>query len=268
MYVRLAFAVAAHLNPEILIVDEVLAVGDAEFQRKCLGKMKDVAGQGRTVLFVSHNMAAVSALCTTAIYLAAGQVVMTGRQADVLDRYVAQVVTSTLGGSSLATRTDRTGNGRLRLTGLSIRAGDGDDGDDAVSTVLTGDTVTFAFDYVVTDPDGVAGVNLGLSIHTMAGETLFVLYSGYRNEVGSLAAGRGQIRCVIDRFPISPGQYTVGARVADATEELDWPRDGVALLNVEAGDFYGTGRAGCEGSTHILVDGRFEFRPAASLIQA
>ena len=69
MYVRLAFAVAAHLDPEILIVDEVLAVGDAEFQKKCLGKMDDAARGGRTVLFVSHNMAAVQSLCTRAIYL-------------------------------------------------------------------------------------------------------------------------------------------------------------------------------------------------------
>ena len=74
MYVRLAFAVAAHLEPEILIVDEVLAVGDAEFQKKCLGKMQDVAGHGRTVLFVSHNMAAVRSLCECAVLLANGQI--------------------------------------------------------------------------------------------------------------------------------------------------------------------------------------------------
>ena len=74
MYVRLAFAVAAHLEPEILIIDEVLAVGDAEFQKKCLGKMKDVSGQGRTVLFVSHNMVAVKTLCTRGILLENGMV--------------------------------------------------------------------------------------------------------------------------------------------------------------------------------------------------
>jgi len=74
MYVRLAFAVAAHLDPEILIVDEVLAVGDAEFQKKCLGKMKDVAGAGRTVILVSHNMAAIQNLCERAIYLKSGKI--------------------------------------------------------------------------------------------------------------------------------------------------------------------------------------------------
>jgi len=88
MYVRLAFAVAAHLEPEILIVDEVLAVGDAAFQRKCLGKMKDVAGEGRTVLFVSHNMEAVQKLCNTGLFLRKGELVSKGPIDDVIKSYV------------------------------------------------------------------------------------------------------------------------------------------------------------------------------------
>jgi lipopolysaccharide transport system ATP-binding protein len=99
MYLRLAFAIAAHLEPEILIVDEVLAVGDAEFQKKCLGKMQQIsAGEGRTVLFVSHNLAAVRQLCTRGVLLHAGQVAMTGTANEVSDRYVH---------SMLATRADR-----------------------------------------------------------------------------------------------------------------------------------------------------------------
>jgi lipopolysaccharide transport system ATP-binding protein len=89
MYVRLAFAVAAHLEPEILIVDEVLAVGDAEFQKKCLGKMKDVAGHGRTILFVSHNMAAVRELCDTAIYLKNGCLASQGTSKSIVAEYYA-----------------------------------------------------------------------------------------------------------------------------------------------------------------------------------
>jgi ABC-type polysaccharide/polyol phosphate transport system ATPase subunit len=88
MYVRLAFAVAAHLEPEILIVDEVLAVGDAEFQKKCLGKMKDVAGHGRTVLFVSHNMGAVRDLCPTALLFRAGELITRGMSEDVITDYL------------------------------------------------------------------------------------------------------------------------------------------------------------------------------------
>jgi lipopolysaccharide transport system ATP-binding protein len=88
MYVRLAFAVAAHLEPEILIVDEVLAVGDAQFQKKCLGKMEDVAGEGRTVIFVSHQMGSITHLCTSGIYLRQGEIVETGHINDVVERYV------------------------------------------------------------------------------------------------------------------------------------------------------------------------------------
>lgn len=94
MYVRLAFAVAAHLDPDILIVDEVLAVGDAEFQKKCLGRMDEVAGQGRTVLFVSHNMAAVRNLCTRAIQLEAGRVVRTGSAMEVTQAYLEGSLTA------------------------------------------------------------------------------------------------------------------------------------------------------------------------------
>lgn len=88
MYVRLAFAVAAHLEPEILIVDEVLAVGDAEFQKKCLGKMKDVSGQGRTVLFVSHNMGAIQSLCSQSIYLKYGTIQQTGPTDKIINYYL------------------------------------------------------------------------------------------------------------------------------------------------------------------------------------
>jgi lipopolysaccharide transport system ATP-binding protein len=87
MYVRLAFAVAAHLEPEILIVDEVLAVGDAQFQKKCLGKMKDVSGEGRTVLFVSHSMPTITSLCEKVILLDAGRVIEYGRASEVISRY-------------------------------------------------------------------------------------------------------------------------------------------------------------------------------------
>jgi lipopolysaccharide transport system ATP-binding protein len=95
MYVRLAFAIAAHLDPEILVVDEVLAVGDAEFQKKCLGRMSEVAGAGRTVLFVSHNMGALSRLCTKALLLVDGRVVTSGVPADVIERSVSHNATTT-----------------------------------------------------------------------------------------------------------------------------------------------------------------------------
>jgi lipopolysaccharide transport system ATP-binding protein len=104
MYVRLAFAVAAHLEPEILIVDEVLAVGDLQFQRKCLGKMQEVAGGGRTVLFVSHNMAAIQRLCTRCVYLKQGHVVQEGRTDEAIDRYLAEATNPDTGQGNYARR--------------------------------------------------------------------------------------------------------------------------------------------------------------------
>src|ERR1700757_86888 len=119
MMVRLGFAVAAHLEPEILIVDEVLAVGDAEFQKKCLGKMKDVSGQGRTVLFVSHNMAAVKEFCGTAILMDKGQLSYSGKTNDVLREYLSSPATVTSNNFLNDYRTRR-GNGEVRFMDVSI----------------------------------------------------------------------------------------------------------------------------------------------------
>src|SRR5437667_1773032 len=118
MYVRLAFAVAAHLEPEILIVDEVLAVGDGEFQKKCLGKMGHVAGQGRTVLFVSHNMGAVQTLCRRAFLLAQGELQQEGPARDVVAEYLR--VSDAISSLPLAKRIDRSGAGRFRFEELTI----------------------------------------------------------------------------------------------------------------------------------------------------
>jgi lipopolysaccharide transport system ATP-binding protein len=119
MYLRLAFAVAAHLDPEILIVDEVLAVGDLHFQKKCLGKMEDVARrQGRTVLFVSHNMAAISALCSTAIVLDAGKTVCKGSVAECIGTYTEHVSGHV---GSAWTRTSENGHSSLTITEIKSR---------------------------------------------------------------------------------------------------------------------------------------------------
>jgi lipopolysaccharide transport system ATP-binding protein len=119
MYVRLAFAVAAHLEPEILLVDEVLAVGDAEFQNKCLGKMQDFSGQGRTVLFVSHNMGAVKALCSHGVYLKNGTVDFLGSATEVVDRYLDDTVKRARG-VDIAQRKDRKGSGIVRVTKMDM----------------------------------------------------------------------------------------------------------------------------------------------------
>jgi lipopolysaccharide transport system ATP-binding protein len=123
MYVRLAFAVAAHLEPDILLVDEVLAVGDAAFQRKCLGKMEEVAGEGRTVLFVSHNMTTIQSLCSRAYLLDGGRLVDEGPSREIVRSYL-QHMDSTVD-ADLGERTDRRGDGSVVVTGLRVESDDG-----------------------------------------------------------------------------------------------------------------------------------------------
>src|SRR2546428_1113028 len=124
MYLRLAFAVAAHLEPEILLVDEVLAVGDVVFQRKCLGKMGDVARQGRTILFVSHNMAAVESLCSTAYLLENGRVIDEGPTQTVVQHYLQSA--ASMASIPLDQREDRTGDKSVRFISLSLESTDPD----------------------------------------------------------------------------------------------------------------------------------------------
>lgn len=115
MYVRLAFAVAAHLEPEILIIDEVLAVGDAEFQKKCMGKMKDVSGQGRTVLLVSHNMLTIRNLCKRALLLEHGCIIKDGQTEEVMDKYFSQLFTDS---RKFLKELPPHGSGKARLTNI------------------------------------------------------------------------------------------------------------------------------------------------------
>ena len=157
MYVRLAFAVAAHLEPEILIVDEVLAVGDAEFQKKCLGKMKDVAGHGRTILFVSHNMAAVNNLCTKAIMLESGCLILKGETGQVVNHYL----NSGMGNAGEVVWPDPStapGNERVRLKAVRIISES-----KVTSDVLLDQECQIEIDYInLTD-----NLPLGASIHLL-----------------------------------------------------------------------------------------------------
>ena len=145
MYVRLAFAVAAHLEPEILIVDEVLAVGDAEFQKKCIGKMEDVsARQGRTVLFVSHQMPVIQNLCPRCLLLREGRLLQEGKTADVVNAYLS--ITTQLTGEPLSARKDRQGVGDSRIQGIEYYDVDGNSVSEAVSGKALVIRVFFAVD--------------------------------------------------------------------------------------------------------------------------
>jgi lipopolysaccharide transport system ATP-binding protein len=252
MYVRLAFAVAAHLEPEILIIDEVLAVGDVGFQRRCLGKINQVAREGRTVLFVSHNMAAVQGLCTEAILLEHGSIAGRGNPEQMIDRYLDAVLSPLQSGIPLASRDDRTGNGAIRLTGFRLESDDGQ----TIMAVRSGMNVTFAFEYQCSSAVAPANIDIGFSLHRGGDEVpLFVLYSSYAGrEFGSIP-DTGTFRCRIPRFPVPAGRYRVEARVVVGGDEADWPQGGIGYVDVETGDFYGSGSSGYEHESHFLLNG-------------
>lgn len=203
MMVRLAFAVAAHLEPEILIVDEVLAVGDAQFQRKCIGKMTEVARNARTVLFVSHNMSAVESLCDRVIWIDEGTVRMDGETEAVMAEYLK----STAGQLAERRWTDPAsapGNDKLRILGAKAGATDG------TSSPLTIRTpVTLEFDILNTLPD--VHLSLNLEIHNDQGVTVFSTHStsASRWGVAPYPAGRYRFQCHIPADLLNNGNHRV-----------------------------------------------------------
>jgi len=221
MYVRLGFAVAAHLNPEILIVDEVLAVGDAMFQEKCLAAMHDTASSGKTVLFVSHNMASIQHLCSRAVLLQAGRIVDDGAPRDVVRSYLSEL-SSAQGGGSVSVRDwpDRVSNGQARIVGLDIADASGE----ACSTVPVGGTVRFTivadFHEPVVDPC------FGVIVHDQTGEPILDLRSIHDGLRVGCAAGTVTADVSVERLGLYPGTYLVSPWITDATIAtcFDWPR--------------------------------------------
>jgi len=200
MYVRLAFAVAAHLEPEILLVDEVLAVGDLEFQRKCLGRLEAVAGQGRAVLFVSHNLGAVSTLCPRALLLSDGRLVRDGETADVLGAYLAE---SSRRAEALVGQPPAEGGVRLLEAEVEPDAGVAD-----AIPVSAG----FALRLLVDAPARLDGVELSLRIERQDGQRVLTTTASDSVPAFTIEAGRWEHRVRIPGMFLAPGTYfaTVG----------------------------------------------------------
>lgn len=167
MYMRLAFAVAAHLEPEILLIDEVLAVGDARFQAKCLGKMGDVASAGRTVLFVSHNMPAVQGLCKRVIWLRDGEIAEAGEPGRIVQNYLGEGVTSETMEKVWDDPATAPGNDQVRLRRVCVRPVDGS----ALDAITVQTPLMLEFEYWNLEPD--ARLNLSLHLYDQAGTTVF-----------------------------------------------------------------------------------------------
>lgn len=227
MYVRLAFAVAAHLEPEILVVDEVLAVGDAAFQKKCLGKMGQVSTQGRTVLFVSHNMGAVTTLCRTGIWLNGGQVARTGAVREVVDEYL----TTNAGSQSASIELGAARRGgdcghKFKIERLEWRSG---------LPLQHGEKTSARIHFRTTD--AVEDVAIGLGFSTLEGVRLLTVETDFQDghRPGLPRNATGFVDFTIEALPLAPGLYSldIGARSGDGFA-LDY-LPGFAQLEIAMG---------------------------------
>ena len=253
MTVRLGFAIAAHLEPEILVVDEVLAVGDAEFQKMAIGKMQDVSkGEGRTVLFVSHNMASISQLCSRCIVLNDGSVSYAGKTEDAISYYLSNE--RLLVNNDLLAIENRSGSGQVRFKEFFIEDKKGR----RIESVLSGDRVSLCFRLESTFAN-VCNIDLGFSIHTLRDELLTVLYSSFQHiELKLNRVGDVVVRCEIKEIPFEQGEYILKGRLLSNTEESDWPKEPIGRLNVINGDFYRTGNPGFVGNSRFLIKGKWD----------
>jgi lipopolysaccharide transport system ATP-binding protein len=233
MYVRLAFAVAAHLQPEILLIDEVLAVGDAEFQKKCLGKMGEVSRAGRTVLFISHNITAIESLCDRCLLLEGGTMVANGETDEVVAGYLASIAPQESGTVSLMNHQGRTGRSDHSMTSVTLAA----DGAEPASAIRMGGrlAIKVGFDCV-----GPVSPKLGIVIKNANGVAIFDCNSfiaGYHLEE---RIASGTISCMVNDLPLVPGVYSIDLRFGDGLLDSDLVHDAISLEVLPA-DVFGTG---------------------------
>lgn len=255
MRVRLAFAVAAHLEPEILLVDEVLAVGDAQFQRKCLGKMGDITGEGRTVLLVSHNMASIEALCRRAVVLENGRLAFDGDSRSAVNHYLENQVLSLASGVDLLAHPERV---QAETTPIfqSIRLLN----KDGVETSAFEMGEPIVFEIVLNagaEPLQSPLVSMGVE---RRGAPLCTLSTRYMVAEHFSLSGRMVVRCTWNPGWLVPGDYALAHLTLKAGlkgERLDHIAD-VLAFEIVARDVYGTGKIARPGSI-LVPDGKWQF---------
>jgi len=234
MRLRLGFAVAANLESDILLVDEVLAVGDGEFQRKCLQAMGDLHTTGRTVLFVSHNLAAVESLCTRAIWIDRGHVREDGPPKEVIQSYMSTFVRSEESTSDLREVPDRHGSGDIRFTRIEFLDADAH----APASVRSGDSFVVRLGFVARRE--IVQPIFGLEVHTSLGTMIAQIHtynSGY--DIPLLAPGPGHIDVRIDDLNLLPGSYSLSLFAANYGDIYHDVLPHCARLDVESSTRYG-----------------------------
>ena len=230
MRVRLAFAVAAHLEPEILIIDEVLAVGDVSFQNRCLGKMGEIARGGRTVLFVSHNMAAVSSLCRRGILLRDGCIDYDGPTLSAVKRYLSPEVSAPREGP-LARSKDEV----VTLVKLETVTSE----DEPLDVLLSGQAVVFRL--LVHSKIDIGNASLGMSIDDAFGIRVAILTNIFFTAPLAIEADYNRITCHVPELPLAAGRYHLSIKLIGPDGVLVWAPQ-IATVQVEKGDFFGSGK--------------------------
>lgn len=247
MTVRLAFAVAAHLEPEILVIDEVLAVGDAEFQKKAIGKMQDISkGQGRTVLFVSHNMAAVKSLCTRAIVLKNGTISYSGGVEDAIQEYLNDSAVI----KSLSDFKNRKGNGLIKLINAKAYG--------ANANIIPQTGQPFHLEFKLQNKPNINKTSLrfDLRIDDYVGQRIAWMSTSVQDF--DHEQYEDKIIFKIDKLNLNEGIYYVTTYIALGEEVTDWIQNAFSF-EVNQGDFYGTGKLGSPNQSKVLIDFKLDY---------
>jgi lipopolysaccharide transport system ATP-binding protein len=246
MYVRLAFAVAAHLEPEILIVDEVLAVGDAEFQKKCVGKMEDASSrEGRTVLLVSHQLPLIQNLCSRCVLMDQGQIISDGPTDEVIGTYMTRG--ATLVKVALKEREDRSGKGRVKVIGVSMRDADGC----VIREAISGSEVCLSVEYFTRDGMTVENCIFCIEIQKEA-RSCIALSTALVDRRKLIVSGYGRVDFIIPKWPLMEGNYHINTYVGSNGVMEDYIEDAVSI-DVIDGDFYGSGKLRHEGWRDMVL---------------
>ena len=245
MTVRLGFAVAAHLDCEILIVDEVLAVGDVDFQRRCIGKMGDVAKSGRTVLVVSHQMSLISMLCSRAIVMLNGGVIFDGSAKSAISEYVREQTARK--DQHVSSRQDRKGDGSVRFVNVEYL----DENDQPLSVVITGKPFTIKVELESTIDEG-SNVVMGIGLKRLDQQYMFHLSNKTLGQKMAIRKGTNVFRFELPSIPLRAGFFQLNLFCEVRGVVGDWIQD-VGRFQIEEGDFFGSGQLPPQNTGQILV---------------
>lgn len=248
MQVRLAFAVAAHLEPEILLVDEVLAVGDVEFQKKCMGKMSDVASGGRTVLLVSHNMLAIQSLCTKSVLIAQGRVVFDGQTDQAVQTYLTAIDQQFT--TALDVQFDRAGEQQFCFTNIQFL---NPETMKPWQVLMSGQPTIIRLGYRSTRPDIIKNVEMGVTFDTISGVHLFECDNQSVGITINVLPGQGYTDCILPKLPLKPGRYQYSLSAGKGHIDFDYFKN-AGLVDVESGNYYNSGFVPYPKKPGVFVD--------------